>query len=73
MNIAHARLPIGQYIQNMPTRKVLTVNQCYDILLQWVETKDWETAFYSVIVSVHYRISALADGCGASLTAETKV
>lgn len=33
----------------MSTRKVLTVNQVFDILLQWVETRDWEKALYNVI------------------------
>lgn len=44
-----AKLPIGRYLSNLPTRKVLTVNQCFEILLKWVETKDWEEALYSVI------------------------
>ncbi|KAF9037825.1 hypothetical protein BDZ89DRAFT_1129770 [Hymenopellis radicata] len=44
-----ARLPIGRYLSNMPTRKVLTVNQVFEIMLKWVETRDWEQALYTVI------------------------
>ncbi|TFK43841.1 guanine-1-methyltransferase-domain-containing protein [Crucibulum laeve] len=47
--IRTARLPIGRYLASLPTRKVLTVNQVFEILLKWVETKDWEESFYSVI------------------------
>ncbi|KAI6034942.1 guanine-1-methyltransferase-domain-containing protein [Pisolithus orientalis] len=46
--IRHARLPIGRYIA-LATRKVLTVNQVVEILLKWVETRDWEEAFWAVI------------------------
>ncbi|KAJ2161052.1 tRNA (guanine(9)-N(1))-methyltransferase [Coemansia sp. RSA 552] len=46
--IAHAQLPIGQYIQ-LSTRKVVTVNQIFEILLKFVETRDWKTAFLDVI------------------------
>lgn len=41
-------MPIGQYI-SLSTRKVLTVNQAFEILVHWVESKDWEKAFYAVI------------------------
>lgn len=58
LGIAHAQLPIGKYIQNMTTRKVLTVNQCYDILLRWIETRNWEEAFYAVIVSCLFKTDA---------------
>ncbi|KAL0580520.1 tRNA (guanine(9)-N(1))-methyltransferase [Marasmius crinis-equi] len=47
--IRTARLPIGRYISSLPTRKVLTVNQVFEIMLKWVETKNWEEAFYSII------------------------
>lgn len=33
----------------MTTRKVLTVNQVLEILLEWVATKDWRQALYSVM------------------------
>ena len=33
----------------MTTRKVLTVNQVLEILLEWVATKDWREALYSVV------------------------
>ncbi|PPQ66729.1 hypothetical protein CVT26_009530 [Gymnopilus dilepis] len=44
-----ARLPIGRYLASLPTRKVLTVNQVFEILVKWVETKDWEESLYAVI------------------------
>ncbi|KAJ4479130.1 guanine-1-methyltransferase-domain-containing protein, partial [Lentinula aciculospora] len=47
--IRHARLPIGKYISSLPTRKVLTVNQVFEIMLNWVETRNWEEAFNSII------------------------
>lgn len=47
--IRAARLPIGTYLSELKTRKVLTVNQTFEILLKWVETRDWEQALYSVI------------------------
>ncbi|KAF8592761.1 hypothetical protein K439DRAFT_1643757 [Ramaria rubella] len=48
-SIRAARLPIGTYLQDLPTRKILTVNQVFDILLHWVETRDWEKALYAVM------------------------
>jgi tRNA (guanine9-N1)-methyltransferase len=33
----------------MPTRKVLTVNQVFEIMIKWVETRDWEKALYDVM------------------------
>jgi tRNA (guanine9-N1)-methyltransferase len=44
-----ARLPIGKYMADMPTRKVLTVNQVFEILLRWLETRDWKEALYAVM------------------------
>ncbi|KAJ6610410.1 guanine-1-methyltransferase-domain-containing protein [Mycena sp. CBHHK59/15] len=47
--IRTARLPIGTYLSSLRTRKVLTVNQAFEILVHWVETRDWEAAFHAVI------------------------
>lgn len=48
-NVRTARLPIGTYLAELKTRKVLTVNQTFEILLKWVETRDWKAAFEEVI------------------------
>lgn len=44
-----AQLPIGRFLSHLPTRKVLTVNQVFEILVKWVETRDWELSLYAVI------------------------
>ncbi|CAE6455859.1 unnamed protein product [Rhizoctonia solani] len=49
LNIRSARLPIGRYLADMPTRKVLTVNQVFDILVYWVTTRNWEEAMQKVM------------------------
>ncbi|KAF8214073.1 guanine-1-methyltransferase-domain-containing protein [Mycena galopus ATCC 62051] len=47
--IRTARLPIGTYLSELRTRKVLTVNQAFEILVHWVDSRDWESAFHAVI------------------------
>lgn len=46
--IYHARLPIDEYLV-MKTRKVLTIDQVYLILLRASEGKSWSDAFLDVI------------------------
>lgn len=46
--IRTARLPIDSYM-DLKTRKVLTVNQVYEILLNWTVEKDWAKAFDAII------------------------
>ncbi|WRT65879.1 uncharacterized protein IL334_002830 [Kwoniella shivajii] len=60
LSIKTARLPIGKFIDNLPTRKVLTVNQVFDILVQYILLKDWKKAFETVIPSRKYHESKKA-------------
>ncbi|KAJ6741433.1 TRNA (GUANINE-9-) METHYLTRANSFERASE [Salix viminalis] len=46
--IQTAKLPIGSYLK-MSSSQVLTVNQVVEILLKFVETKDWKASFFQVI------------------------
>ncbi|KAK7412750.1 hypothetical protein VNO78_04346 [Psophocarpus tetragonolobus] len=46
--IQTAKLPIGNFMK-MSSSQVLTVNQVVEILLKFLETREWKTAFYAVI------------------------
>ncbi|CAG8909937.1 unnamed protein product [Penicillium egyptiacum] len=46
--IKTAKLPIGQYIR-MAHRPVLATNHVIEIMLQWLELRDWGKAFMKVI------------------------
>ncbi|KAG8931967.1 tRNA (guanine(9)-N(1))-methyltransferase [Tulasnella sp. 418] len=39
----------------LPTRKVLTVNQVFDILIRWLEERDWEKALFDVMPKRKFR------------------
>uniref|UniRef100_J3LGM6 tRNA (guanine(9)-N(1))-methyltransferase n=2 Tax=Oryza brachyantha TaxID=4533 RepID=J3LGM6_ORYBR len=43
-----AKLPIGNYLK-MSSSQVLTVNQVFEIMLKFVETRDWKASFFHVI------------------------
>lgn len=43
-----ARLPIGRYL-DMASRKVLTTNHVHEIMIRWLECRDWGEAFMKVI------------------------
>jgi len=46
--IQHAKLPIGDFIK-MSSRHVLTVNQVLEIMLRWLDFRDWQKAFMEII------------------------
>lgn len=46
--IPTAKLPIGEFME-MQSRTVLTVNHVVEIMLKWLETKNWGDAFLQVI------------------------
>ncbi|XP_027338697.1 tRNA (guanine(9)-N1)-methyltransferase [Abrus precatorius] len=46
--IQTAKLPIGSFMK-MSSSQVLTVNQVVEILLKFLETRDWKTSFFAVI------------------------
>lgn len=46
--IQTAKLPIGAFLK-MSSSQVLTVNQVMEILLKYLETRDWKNAFFQVI------------------------
>lgn len=47
-DIQTAKLPIEAYIK-LASSKVLTVNHVVEILLAWLECRDWKEAFFKVI------------------------
>ncbi|CAI9760226.1 unnamed protein product [Fraxinus pennsylvanica] len=46
--IQTAKLPIGDYLK-MSSSQVLTVNQVVEIILKFLEAKDWKDSFFQVI------------------------
>ncbi|XP_054804024.1 uncharacterized protein LOC129307167 [Prosopis cineraria] len=59
--IQTAKLPIGNYLK-MSSSQVLTVNQVLEILLKFLETKDWKTSFFQVIPQRKRCLGDLEDG-----------
>ncbi|OLY85223.1 tRNA (guanine(9)-N1)-methyltransferase [Smittium mucronatum] len=48
LGIPTARLPIGSFLK-LSTRKVLTVNHVFEILLEFIDSGDWEASFNKII------------------------
>ncbi|XP_075057375.1 tRNA methyltransferase 10 homolog A [Mixophyes fleayi] len=48
LGIGHAQLPLGSFVK-MNSRKVLAVNHVFEIILAFLEKKDWKESFFSVL------------------------
>ncbi|RXN06080.1 tRNA methyltransferase 10 -like protein [Labeo rohita] len=48
LGIAHAQLPLGSFVK-MNSRKVLAVNHVFEIILAFLEKRDWKEAFFTVL------------------------
>ncbi|XP_053556768.1 tRNA methyltransferase 10 homolog A [Bombina bombina] len=48
LGISHAQLPLGSFVK-MNTRKVLAVNHVFEIMLAYLEKRDWKEAFFCVL------------------------
>ncbi|XP_036266667.1 tRNA methyltransferase 10 homolog A isoform X4 [Pipistrellus kuhlii] len=46
--IDHAQLPLGNFVK-MNSRKVLAVNHVFEIILEYLQTRDWQEAFFTVL------------------------
>ena len=54
----------------MTSRKVLTVNQVFEILVQWVEKRDWSDALYAVMPKRKFNSNVGAEGGGTQVFTE---
>ncbi|KAM7501077.1 hypothetical protein LguiA_025491 [Lonicera macranthoides] len=66
--IQTAKLPIGTFLK-MSSSQVLTVNQVIEILLKYLETRDWKASFFQVIPQ-RKRFEAAAAAASASADAD---
>lgn len=48
LGIQHAQLPLTSFVK-MNSRKVLAVNHVFEIILAYMEKRDWQEAFFTVL------------------------
>jgi tRNA (guanine9-N1)-methyltransferase len=71
--IATARLPIGDTKIKLASSMVMCTNHVVDIMLKWMEMKDWEKAFKAVIPTRKRKASDESDGGEGSREKDRKV
>nr|XP_006629928.2 PREDICTED: tRNA methyltransferase 10 homolog A isoform X1 [Lepisosteus oculatus] len=67
LGINHAQLPLCNFVK-MNSRKVLAVNHVFEIILAYLEKKDWKEAFFTVLPQ---RKGAVPVGHEGSLAQDT--
>ncbi|XP_029453141.1 tRNA methyltransferase 10 homolog A isoform X2 [Rhinatrema bivittatum] len=48
LGISHAQLPLGNFVK-MNSRKVLAVNHVFEIILAYLDKRDWKEAFFCIL------------------------
>ncbi|GMM51643.1 tRNA (guanine(9)-N(1))-methyltransferase [Starmerella bacillaris] len=72
LNIRTARLPIDEHVK-ISGRKILTTNQAFELLVRWVEHKDWKVSFESTIPSRKQEVKVKQSEKETATDADTKL
>ncbi|XP_055970089.1 tRNA methyltransferase 10 homolog A isoform X2 [Sorex fumeus] len=62
--IDHAQLPLGNFVK-MNSRKVLAINHVFEIILEYLKTRDWQEAFCAILPQRKGAVPA-DKACGSS-------
>ena len=74
LGVSHAKLPIGEFV-NLASRKVLTIDHVFQILVKITQGLSWKEAFLAVIPGrkgVAEKETEEQEGAGSPLDIETE-
>ncbi|KAG7461898.1 hypothetical protein MATL_G00196060 [Megalops atlanticus] len=69
LGIDHAQLPLGSFVK-MNSRKVLAVNHVFEIILAYLEKRDWQEAFFTILPQRKGAVPVGQEGSAAGDKAE---